>query len=216
METAAGADRWVPATSSISELREAAKECRGCDLYKKATQTVFGSGDPDASVVVVGEMPGDREDREGLPFVGPAGALLSRALSDAGIDRTHTYLTNVVKHFRFRQTRERGKRRIHESPNRSEVVACRPWLVAELRALSPTVVVVLGTTAGRAIFGSSFRVSADRGHLVPMPELDGHQGFGDIQSLATIHPSAVLRSDDRATMYKGLVEDLCMAARVLD
>lgn len=211
---ARGAEEFVPADADLDGLRAAAASCRGCDLYRNATQTVFGDGDPDARIVLLGEVPGDREDREGEPFVGPAGAVLAGALEEAGIDRSRAYLTNVVKHFKFT---ERGRRRIHQTPNQTEIVACRPWLVAELSVLEPEVLVCLGATAAKALFGSSFRVSRQRGELLPARELDGAP-WGDKagpQVVATIHPSAVLRSDDRSAMLAGLVADLRVAAEVL-
>ncbi|MFB4318951.1 UdgX family uracil-DNA binding protein [Actinomadura sp. 21ATH] len=207
--------------TDLGALAEAAAGCRGCPLYANATQTVFGAGAPNARVVFVGEQPGDQEDRRGEPFVGPAGRLLDRALEEAGIERGDVYITNAVKHFKFK--RQSGKRRIHESPNVRETRACRPWLLAELRALEPDVVVALGATAGKALLGSSFRVTKQRGELFPLPDLDliGTPAAADPPAerdsarlclLATIHPSAVLRSDDREGMYEGLVNDLKIAA----
>jgi DNA polymerase len=160
-------------------------------------------------------MPGDREDREGRPFVGPAGRLLAKALAEAEIDRSSAYVTNVVKHFKFT---ERGKRRIHQTPTRTEVVACRPWLVAELDLLEPEVLVCLGATAAKAIFGPSFRLTRHHGELLPAPELDGTPWAGNEGPgiVATVHPSAVLRTrNDRATMYAEMVEDLRVAASAL-
>jgi uracil-DNA glycosylase len=211
---APGAEEFVPAGADLGGLRAAAAFCRGCHLYRGATQTVFGDGDPAARIVLLGEVPGDREDREGEPFVGPAGGLLAKAMEQAGIDRSRAYLTNVVKHFKFT---ERGKRRIHQTPNRTEIIACRPWLVAELRLLEPDVLVCLGATAAKALFGSSFRVSKQRGVLLPPPALDGApwQDGDRPQVVATIHPSAVLRSDDRDQMLAGLVADLRVAAELL-
>ena len=211
---ARGADEFVPAKADLAALKNAAASCRGCELYKNATQTVFGDGAANAHIMLVGEVPGDREDREGEPFVGPAGRLLARALEDAEIDRSSAYVTNVVKHFKFT---ERGKRRIHQTPNRTEIVACRPWLVAELDLIEPAVLVCLGATAAKAIFGSSFRLTQQRGELLPAPQLDGarwEDGEGP-QVVATVHPSAVLRADDRAAMYAGMVADLRVAAEVL-
>jgi DNA polymerase len=212
---ARGAEEFVPAKVDLPTLKQAAESCRGCELYKNATQTVFGDGDPHAQIMLVGEMPGDREDREGRPFVGPAGRLLAKALEEAEIDRSSAYVTNVVKHFKFT---ERGKRRIHQTPNRTEVVACRPWLVAELDLLEPEVLVCLGATAAKAIFGPSFRLTRHRGELLPPPELDGTPWTGNDgpRVVATVHPSAVLRTQsDRATMYAELVEDLRVAASAL-
>jgi DNA polymerase len=191
-------------------LVRAAAGCRGCDLYRNATQTVFGDGDADARVVLMGEQPGDQEDRQGKPFVGPAGKLLDRALEDAGVDRSRAYVTNAVKHFKFVRT-EGGKRRIHESPDRSEIVACRPWLTAELDVIGPNVLVCLGATAGQAVFGPSFRVTRQRGTRLKAPE----PFSPDLVVVATIHPSAVLRSRDRTAMYDGLVSDLRVVAHAL-
>lgn len=212
---ARGAEEFVPAGADLPTLKEAAESCRGCELYKNATQAVFGEGDPTARIVLVGEMPGDREDRLGRPFVGPAGRLLATALEEAAIDRSSAYVTNVVKHFKFT---ERGKRRIHQTPNRTEVVACRPWLVAELGLLEPEVLVCLGATAAKAIFGPSFRLTQHRGELLPAPELDGAPwgGNGGLRVVATVHPSAVLRTqNDRDAMYAGMVADLRAAAGAL-
>jgi len=199
------ASPFVPATSTIDELRAAAAGCRGCDLYKNATQTVFGAGPPDARVVLIGEQPGDIEDRRGLPFVGPAGKVLDRAIVDAGLDRAGAYVTNVVKHFKFKSTGP-GKRRIHQTPERVEIEACRPWLDAEFSLLRPEIVVALGATAAKALIGPSFRVTRQRGEIMP---------WRDTRILATIHPSAVLRADDREEAYNGLVTDLTVAAAAL-
>ncbi|WP_250904505.1 UdgX family uracil-DNA binding protein [Actinomadura sp. NEAU-AAG7] len=212
----------------LGALRSAADGCRGCDLYRDATRTVFGEGSPGARAVLVGEQPGDREDREGAPFVGPAGRLLDRALAEAGIERGDVYVTNAVKHFKFKHQEGGGRRRIHEPPNAGEMRACRPWLLAELRILEPDVVVVLGATAGRALLGSSFRVTRLRGRLLACPDLEelGTPAAGKelpdappegpgARLLATIHPSAVLRAEDRDGAYRGLVEDLGIAARAL-
>jgi uracil-DNA glycosylase len=189
---------------------------------------VFGAGDADARILLVGEQPGDQEDRRGEPFVGPAGRVLMRALDEAGIDPTVSYVTNAVKHFKFVQD-ERGKRRIHKAPSLREMTACRPWLAAEVRLVEPEVIVTLGATAGKALLGSSFRVTQERGVPHPCPALDGDgdgggNGNGDAAGpegteclVPTIHPSAVLRADDndREAMYQGLVEDLKVAARLL-
>lgn len=209
-----GAAAFVPTGADLPQLRAAAESCRGCELYKDATQTVFGDGDSDAKVVLLGEMPSDREDREGEPFVGPAGRILGNALDEVGIERSASYVTNVVKHFKFS---ERGKRRIHETPNRTEIVACRPWLVAELNLLRPEVLVCLGATAAKALFGSSFRITRERGALLDAPDLEGVR-WADTAApsvVATVHPSAVLRADDRAAMYDGLVADMRVVARAL-
>jgi len=202
----------LPATPEpdLAELREAAADCRGCGLYKNATQTVFGEGPAQARVILVGEQPGDQEDRQGRPFVGPAGEILARALADAGIPRSQAYVTNAVKHFKWTPD-SRGKRRLHAKPNGGEVRACRPWLEAEMAALKPRVLVILGATAGQALLGSGFRVGAMRGRDLEETEWAPHV-------VATLHPSAVLRAPDdaaRAEMYDGLVLDLRLAARLL-
>jgi DNA polymerase len=213
-----GAQRFVPAqATSLDELRAAAPGCRGCHLYRDATQVVFGRGNADARMVLVGEQPGDVEDQHGLPFVGPAGRLLRRAVDDAGIDPRQLYITNSVKHFKF-TVAGAGGRRLHRTPERTEILACRPWLVAEFALLRPEVVVVLGATAAQALLGPSFRVTRQRGVLMPWPAAAQHpQDFpaGAGRVLATIHPSAVLRADDRETAYRGLVADLRVAAGAL-
>jgi uracil-DNA glycosylase len=196
---------FVPADASLAQLATAAEDCRGCPLWEPATQVVFGAGPSDARLVIVGEQPGDQEDRAGEPFVGPAGRLLDGVLEEAGIDRGTAYVTNAVKHFKFRA---QGKRRIHASPDTWEVRACTPWLQAEVGLLRPEVVVLLGATAGKAVFGSSFRVTQSRGTLLPWPD-------GGAQALPAIHPSAVLRADDRDTARAGLVADLRVAAAAL-
>jgi DNA polymerase len=208
---------FVPAGADLDELRTAALGCRGCHLWEGATQTVFSRGGSAARVVLVGEQPGDVEDQRGEPFVGPAGVLLRRALGDAHIDPADTYTTNAVKHFKYRRM---GKRRIHQTPDRIEITACRPWLLAEFAQLNPRVVVVLGATAAQALLGPSFRVTKQRGQLLPWPESAYHaedfaQPGGSAQVLATLHPSAILRADDRETAYKGLVADLQIAAGAL-
>lgn len=213
----ASAAPFVPAGADLDLLRSAAIECQGCHLWRDATQTVFGRGGSDARVVLVGEQPGDIEDRRGQPFVGPAGVLLRRAAGDAGLDPDDLYVTNAVKHFKYV---ERGKRRIHQTPDRIEVTACRPWLLAEFAQLAPKVVVALGATAAQALLGPSFRVTKQRGVLLPWPESayraeDFAQAGGSGRFLATLHPSAVLRADDREAAYAGLVADLAVAAGVL-
>ena len=217
------AAEFVPGSADLEGLRAAARSCRGCELYKDATQTVFSKGPVTARVVLVGEQPGDQEDRRGEPFVGPAGKLLDRALGDAGLDPATTYTTNAVKHFKFTGGGG-GKRRIHATPDAHEVGACRPWLVAELSLLEPEVVVALGATAAKSLFGPSFRVTKSRGVLLPWPasardpEAFAHDEDGAPASsfaLATIHPSAVLRADDRDAAYAGLVSDLTVAAQAL-
>ncbi|MFC9388945.1 UdgX family uracil-DNA binding protein [Streptomyces venezuelae] len=202
---------FLPRRGGIPAHRAAAAGCQGCPLHRDATGTVFGRGDPHARLMLVGEQPGDREDREGVPFVGPAGRLLSRALREAGIDEEGLYVTNAVEHFKFTEDATR-KRRIHKAPSLRETLACRPWLMAELRLVSPELAVTLGATAGRALLGPSFRVGADRGVPRPLPKA----GEGtDTRVLATVHPSAVLRARDRDDMYAGLVADLRVAADAL-
>ncbi len=164
---APGADRYLPEQRDIEALKHAAETCRGCSLFADATQTVFGNGHPGAPIMLVGEQPGDQEDRAGAPFVGPAGRLLARALQDAGIDPGLTYQTNAVKHFKF--TRKDGKRRIHQKPGRTEIVACRPWLITEIEAVHPRVIVCLGATAAQSLLGTSFRVSTQRGQPLKLP-----------------------------------------------
>jgi uracil-DNA glycosylase len=198
---------FVPDTTSLRALRGAAAGCRGCHLHAPATQTVFGEGPRKARVMLVGEMPGDREDREGHPFVGPAGRELDEALDDAGIDRGELYVTNVVKHFKFE---ERGKRRIHQTPKRWEVQACMPWLRSELAAVRPEVLVLLGATAGKALLGSGFKLGEARG--APLES--------DLAPLvtATAHPSAILRMPDhdaRERARADLRSDLAMVAEAL-
>lgn len=201
-----GAGPFVPDGADLSALAAAAQNCRGCDLFENATQAVFGRGAPHARVLLVGEQPGDAEDRQGLPFVGPAGRLLDRALADVGIDPADTYTTNAVKHFRWTPAPGGGKRRIHSTPDTWEVDACRPWLDAEMALLDPEVIVVLGATAGRALLGPSFRVTKARGTLI---DRDG------VQLLPTVHPSAVLRAPDRDVAYGAFVSDLRVAASIL-
>ncbi|MGV9276425.1 UdgX family uracil-DNA binding protein [Streptomyces griseosporeus] len=200
---------FVPERGGLPALREAAAGCRGCPLHRAATQTVFGSGDAHARVMLVGEQPGDQEDRQGKPFVGPAGKLLDRALADAGIDPAEAYVTNAVKHFKFTQA-EPKKRRIHKAPTLREMTACGPWLAAELALVEPELIVVLGATAGKALLGSSFRVTEVRGTVLER-EIHGRQE----RLVPTVHPSSVLRADDRETAYEGLVHDLETAARAL-
>lgn len=209
-----GAEAYVPTGADLGELRAAAAGCRGCSLYKDATQTVFGAGDAAARVVLVGEVPGDQEDRKGAPFVGPAGRLLDRALIEAGIDRGDAYVTNVVKHFKFKQEAP-GKRRIHQTPDAAEIAACRPWLVAEFALLDPAVVVSLGAVAGKALLGPSFRVTKQRGVLMPRPAIGELPASDDRFIVATLHPSAVIRADDRDAAYASFVADLKVAARAL-
>jgi len=211
------AAEFVPGGAGIEELRAAADGRRGCELYRNATQAVFSAGPPTARVVLVGEQPGDQEDRQGQPFVGPAGKLLVKAIDEAGIPREETYRTNVVKHFRFTQSAP-GKRRIHQTPDRLHIDACQPWLSAELSLLEPEVLVCLGATAAKALLGSSFRVTKQRGQLFPSPvgrAIDADAAAKAGRIMATIHPSAVLRADNRDEAYDGLVADLRVAAAVL-
>jgi uracil-DNA glycosylase len=196
-----GAERTIPA------LRDGAARCTACHLYRNATQTVFGEGPEGAPVMLVGEQPGDAEDLAGRPFVGPAGKLLDRCLAEAGIDRGKTYVTNVVKHFKWVP---RGPRRIHSKPGSVEIEACFPWLEAEIGTVAPRVVVALGATAAQALFGKAFRVTRDRGRFVPF-ELAPH-------ALATVHPSALLRAPDEETRRREIlrfIEDLRQAAEIL-
>jgi DNA polymerase len=204
-----------PDADTLDELKTAAAGCRGCELWEDATQTVFGRGAAHARVVFVGEQPGDVEDQKGLPFVGPAGHLLRQAVDDAGIDPAVIYITNAVKHFRYEL---RGKRRIHQTPGPQHITACRPWLVAEFQQLSPEIVVVLGATAAKALFGPDFRVTRSRGQVLPWPASAKHpEDFpvAEIHAVATIHPSAVLRADNRDVAYQGLVDDLKVVAKQL-
>ena len=198
---------FVPDTTSVKKLSAAAHECTGCDLYKNATQVVFGAGPNKARVMFVGEQPGDQEDRQGAPFVGPAGAMLDKALEDAGIPRDEVYVTNAVKHFSWEP---RGKRRIHKKPRASEIKACRPWLEAELRAVKPAVLVCLGATAAQSVLGSQFKLMQGRGQV--------HTSALAERVVATIHPSAVLRAPDaegRRAAYEMLVSDLRVVAKNL-
>lgn len=206
------AEPYVPARARLPGLREAVQSCRGCDLHRHATQAVFGAGSESARLVLLGEQPGDQEDRKGEPFTGPAGGLLNKALERAGISRDDAYVTNATKHFKF--SRQQGKRRIHQKPSRSEVLACRPWLDAELRVVSPELVVCLGATAAQALLGTSFRLTRSRGELLELPE-SARVTRGPVRALATIHPSAVLRSDDRDAELESLVSDLQVAASAL-
>src|SRR3954465_2699096 len=217
------AAEFVPEGADLDGLRTAADGCRGCHLHENATQTVFSKGPASARLVLVGEQPGDVEDRRGEPFVGPAGKLLDRAIADAGLDPAHTYTTNAVKHFKFTPAAG-GKRRIHATPDAHEVGACRPWLVAEFALLEPEVVVALGATAAKSLFGPSFRVTKSRGVLLPWPaSAQDPEAFTRAEdgapssafAVATIHPSAVLRSQDRDAAYAGLVSDLQVAVKAL-
>lgn len=205
-----GNDVWTPApvpeTSSLSKVAAAAKQCTACPLYKNATQTVFGDGPKRATMLMIGEQPGDYEDVAGKPFVGPAGKILDRALEEAGINRAEVYVTNAVKHFKWEP---RGKRRIHQKPSARDIAACRPWLEAELRLVEPKLVVVLGSTAAQTIFGPSFRVTKQRGKLLSAPLAS--------RVVATVHPSSLLRQPDEASRereYKHFVADLRVAVKV--
>jgi uracil-DNA glycosylase len=193
---------FLPDRLSLTALRDAVQGCRGCPLYANATQAVFGEGKLKAEVLLVGEQPGDQEDLAGAPFVGPAGKLLDRALEEAGIDRATTYVTNAVKHFKWKA---RGTRRIHDKPTWTESMACRPWLDAELALVKPRALVLMGATAAQALLGKSFRVSQERGKPLDseLAEL----------VVATIHPSAVLRAENREEMFAELVDDLRVVAR---
>lgn len=203
-----GAARYLPEDRGLESLKTAADGCHGCLLFRDATQTVFGHGKSGAPIMLVGEQPGDQEDRAGLPFVGPAGRLLARALDDADIDAALTYQTNAVKHFKF--TRKDGKRRIHQKPSRTEVVACRPWLIAEIAAVRPQVIVCLGATAAQSLLGAAFRVSAHRGEVLQLPWDADVRLAPEPAVVATVHPSAVLRdrSAQRDAAYQLFVGDL--------
>ena len=203
------AEPYLPGNRTITALRSAAATCEGCHLHENATQTVFGSGPASARLVLVGEQPGDKEDIEGEPFVGPAGALLDKALVEVGIARDEVYLTNAVKHFKFRPA-ERGKRRIHKPPSRTEAVACRPWLLAELEAVTPQLVVLLGATAGKSVFGGSFTVTPHRGDVLELPD-----PFPALPVVPTVHPSSVLRSRERDKDYAAFTDDLRAAVAAL-
>ena len=200
---------FVPSGADLDGLRTAARDCRGCELWEAATQTVFSAGPADATVVLVGEQPGDQEDRQGLPFVGPAGRLLVQAVDEAGIPRDTLYRTNAVKHFSFSV---RGKRRIHQTPEMRHITACKPWLVEELRLVDPKIIVCLGGTAGKALLGSGVRVLRDRGVIV-----DRHTTLGVRRFMVTVHPSSVLRTptEQRDEAYAALVADLRVAASAL-
>jgi uracil-DNA glycosylase family protein len=201
------AREFFPERRSLTALRAAARGCRGCDLYRNATQTVFGRGPKSARVVLVGEQPGNDEDLAGEPFVGPAGRVLDEALQAAGIARTDAYVTNVVKHFKWEP---RGKRRIHSKPSARQIAACSPWLGAELAQLKPVVLVCLGATASQALFGRDFRLTKHRGHVLPTSLAD--------HAIATAHPSSVLRqpdSESRHQAMRDLIADLKVAARLL-
>jgi uracil-DNA glycosylase len=198
---------FIPGRPTLSSLRTAAAACRGCHLWRDATQTVFGEGLKRSRVMFVGEQPGDREDREGRPFVGPAGRELDRALVEVGIDRRDVYVTNVVKHFKFE---ERGRRRMHQTPKRFEIDACRPWLDEELRVVSPEALVILGATAGKALLGNAFRITRQRGRVLESPLAP--------LVLATVHPSSILRAPtdaDRHAERQAFTADLATLAAAL-
>ena len=195
----------IPERPTLQKLREAAASCTACPLHETGTQTVFGDGSPDAEVMFVGEQPGDHEDLQGKPFVGPAGKLFDKALEDAGIDRSQAYVTSVVKHFKWQP---RGKRRIHQKPNWSEIAACRPWLDAELEVIQPRLLVCLGAVAAQTLLGRDFRVSKQRGQLVQSDLAEN--------VIATVHPSSILRADDesRDRQYRHFVRDLDKVAQL--
>ncbi len=191
---------FVPNSRSLTTLRKAARDCEGCPLFQGATQTVFGEGAVHAPILLVGEQPGDHEDIAGKPFVGPAGKLLDKCLAEAGIERKHIYMTNMVKHFKWEL---RGKRRIHEKPNQMEISACKPWLQREIEAVQPKMIVALGATAAQGLLGTSFRVTKQRGALVRI------EGYPPI--LATVHPSSLLRQnshEDRERETQRFIADL--------
>jgi len=203
--TGSAAD-FLPTELSLPALREAAAGCRGCHLWQVGTQTVFGEGSAAADVMFVGEQPGDQEDREGKPFVGPAGRVFDQALETAGIDRSVTYVTNAVKHFKWQA---RGKRRIHQKPNWTEMTACRPWLEAELAVVKPRVLVLLGATAAQSLLGREFRVTKNRGKLL---ESDLAEAV-----TATVHPSSILRGEpeEREANFAAFIDDLRVVAKLL-
>ena len=198
------AAEFIPSKATLTVLRGSAKDCTACDLYKRGTQTVFGEGASHARVILVGEQPGDKEDLAGKPFVGPAGMVLNKALKAAGIERSDTYVTNIVKHFKWEP---RGKRRIHKKPNAMEIAACRPWFDAEVKALKPDIIVCLGATAAQALVGREFKVTKRRGEII--------KNADQPVMLATVHPSAILRAPDddaRHEEMRKFIEDLRVAA----
>jgi DNA polymerase len=206
-DEATSAAAFVPPSRELGDLREAAQGCRGCDLYKRGTQTVCGAGPGESQAMLVGEQPGDQEDLQGEPFVGPAGRMLDAALERAGIERGRVYVTNAVKHFKWEQ---RGKRRIHSTPRESEIRACRPWLEAEVEAVRPSLIVAMGATAVSSVFGPSVQVMRDRGQVIETP-------FG-IAGMPTVHPSSLLRAPDEASRrvaFVAFVRDLEAAASFL-
>jgi uracil-DNA glycosylase len=202
-----GAKAYLPEKLTLPLMQEAVDGCRGCDLYKHATQAVFGEGARKARVMFVGEQPGDQEDKQGKPFVGPAGALLNKAMEEAGIVRSDAYVTNAVKHFKFEM---RGKKRLHSKPNAAQVKACQPWLEAEIKVVQPELIVCMGATAAQSLMGPAFRVTKQRGEVLDNPWAPG--------LVATVHPSSILRAPDhdaREQAYKALVADLSVVARHL-
>lgn len=206
-QLALSAADFLPERKTLPNLREAVQRCQGCDLWKRATQAVFGEGKPGAEVMLVGEQPGDQEDFQGRPFVGPAGKLLDKALAIAGIDRDDVYVTNVVKHFKWEP---RGKRRIHKKPNAIQVAACRPWFDQEVRVVRPRIIVCLGATAAQALLGRNFKVTRDRGNIISQ---DG------IRFVATVHPSSILRVSDEQSRHvemERFIEDLRVVAGQID
>jgi len=207
LDSKVGAGKFLPAGRSIRELRAAAATCKGCELWRNATQTVFGGGSERAKMMLIGEQPGDQEDLTGIPFSGPAGQLLDRALVDSGIDREEVYITNAVKHFKWLP---RGKRRLHQKPNGREIAACRPWLVTEMEAIEPRVLVCLGATAARAVLGKITKISEHRGEF-----LESDLGS---RIVVTVHPSSILRiedSDMRKVAMRHFIDDLRTARRAL-
>ncbi|MGZ0145854.1 UdgX family uracil-DNA binding protein [Kribbella sp. WER1] len=199
-----GAEEWVPHDGGMRKLRARLPDCRGCELWEDADQVVSGEGPVRARMMLVGETPGDHEDKEGHVFVGPAGHLLDKALAEAGIVRSDVYLTNAVKHFRFER---QGKRRIHKTPSAGQITACHPWLARELEIVKPALVVVMGSVAARSLLGSGFRVTQQRGERVELP--DGRA------AVATVHPSAVVRSDEFRRDFRRFVDDLRVARGLL-
>jgi len=200
---AISAINFLPERKNLASLRAAVQDCRGCDLFERGTRAVFGEGEAGAEMMLVGEQPGDQEDLQGRPFVGPAGKLLDKALEAAGIPRDDVYVTNIVKHFKWEP---RGKRRIHKKPNAMEIAACRPWFDEEVKLIKPKVIVCLGATAAQALLGRDFRVTIDRGKLISL---------GDIPIVATVHPSSILRAPDDTTRHTEMahvIDDLRVVA----
>lgn len=205
-QLATSASRFIPEHPTPRALRQAVQRCQGCNLYARASQAVFGEGPTSAEIVFIGEQPGDEEDRQGHPFVGPSGKLLDRALSEAGIDRSLIYVTNAVKHFKFE---ERGKRRLHKKPNGMEIRACQPWLEAEINLIQPQIIVCLGATAAQSIFGGTYRLTKERGQFV--------RNSWAPHVTSTVHPSAILRAPDeeqRHIEYEKFVADLKKVRRL--